>query len=374
MEQTWTKLERERAITRTSFVGIAANVFLAAFKALAGLLSGSITILLDAVNNLSDMLSSVIAILGIKLAKRKPDKSHPFGHGRVEYFSAILVAGIVFAAGAASLVESVKKIFHPEPAQYTAVTLVIVLVAIAVKLLLGRFVSARGKKYNSDALIASGSDASFDAVISASTLVGAAVTLLWGVSIDGWIGVVISVFILKAGIEMLLSPVSQVLGTRSPESITGSIKADIRAFDGVQGVYDLVLHNYGPNYAMGSVHVEVPDTMTALEVYTLTKEIQRAIVTKYSIFLTVGIYAVDTVHPEKVAMQAAIRETVLAFDGILNIHAICIDDSQSVLSFDMVTDFKVSDRDALRTRVADAVTALYPAYRVEISIDLDYSD
>ena len=225
---------REQQITRTSIIGIVANVFLAAFKAAVGLLSNSIAIVLDAVNNLTDALSSVITILGVKLAKRRPDKNHPFGYGRIEYFSAVIIAAIVLAAGATSLIESVKKIIHPETPDYSAVTLIIVAVAVVVKLLLGRYVKAQGEKYNSEALIASGSDASFDAIISASTLVGALINLIFKVNLDGIIGAVISVFILKAGVEMLMNSVSDIMGSRPDSEITRQIRECVESVPGVR--------------------------------------------------------------------------------------------------------------------------------------------
>ena len=223
---------REKQITKTSLIGIIANIFLAGFKALVGLISGSIAIVLDAVNDLADALSSVITIAGIKLAKRKPDNDHPFGHGRVEYFSAILISGIVLAAGIMSLVESVKKIINPEMPNYTAATVIIVAVAVIVKLLLGRYVKAQGVKYNSDALIASGSDASFDAIISASTLLGAAITLIFKITVDGIIGAIISIFIVKAGIELFMEALSSVMGARPDSETTKAIKQTIRDIDG----------------------------------------------------------------------------------------------------------------------------------------------
>lgn len=206
---------REKQISRTSFIGIAANLLLATFKAIVGLMANSIAILLDAVNNLSDALSSVITIVGIKLAHRKPDREHPFGYGRIEYFSAILIAGLVFAAGAASLIESVKKIIAPVVPEYSTVTIVVIVVAIATKLVLGRYVKRQGERFSSDALIASGADALHDAVISASTLLGAAITLIFGLAVDGIIGAVISVFIIKSGIELFMKPMNQILGART---------------------------------------------------------------------------------------------------------------------------------------------------------------
>ena len=168
MNQITDPTARARRITRTSYIGIGANILLAGFKAAVGLLSNSVAIVLDAVNNLTDALSSVLTILGVKLARRPPDEKHPFGYGRIEYFSAIAIAALVLAAGAGSLVESVKKIVHPETPEYGAAALVIVAVAVVAKFLLGRYVSAQGKACNSEALVASGADASFDALISLS--------------------------------------------------------------------------------------------------------------------------------------------------------------------------------------------------------------
>ena len=213
-------MNRSQKIIRTSIIGIVANVLLAAFKAIVGVLANSVAIIMDAVNNLSDALSSVITIVGTKLSERPADREHPFGFGRVEYFSAIIIAVIVLSAGITSLIESVKKIFEPTEPEYTTVTLTVIVVAIVVKLILGLFVKKQGEQLNSDALIASGSDALFDAVITLATLISAGIMLLWQVSLDGILGALISVVIIKAGFEMLASPVNELLGARiSPDQL-----------------------------------------------------------------------------------------------------------------------------------------------------------
>lgn len=368
------KSNREKQITRTSLIGIATNVLLAALKACVGLLANSIAIVLDAVNNLSDALSSVITIVGIKLAHRKPDKKHPFGHGRVEYFSGIIIAGIVFAAGVASFVESVKKIFEPEIPDYDYATIIVIVLAIVIKVVLGRFVKRQGERYCSDALIASGSDASFDAVISASTLLGAIVTLTLNVSVDGIIGLVISAFIIKAGVELLGQPVSQVLGARANSETTRGMKADIRQVVGVLGAYDLVLHNYGPDFAVGSVHVEVDDRLSAREIHLLTKKIQRLIVSKYDVFLSVGIYAVDMRDDDLGAVQRSIKSAVNGFDGVIQAHGIFIDSDTKYVSLDAVVDFKVEDKSLLRRNIVNRILEVCPDYEVDVNFDIDYSD
>ena len=362
---------RERQITRTSLIGIAANLFLAGFKAAAGLIAGSIAIVLDAVNNLTDALSSVITILGVKLAKRRPDAKHPFGYGRIEYFSAVIIAAIVLAAGATSLVESVKKIIEPQTPDYSTVTLIIVAVAVAVKLVLGRYVKAQGVKYNSEALVASGSDASFDAIISASTLVGALITLFFHVTLDGIIGAVISVFILKAGVEMLLDSVSDIMGSRPDSEITLEIKELVRSVPGVRGAYDLILHNYGPDAAIGSIHVEVSDAEDGRTLHRITRTIQNAVLEKFHVFLTVGFYAVDATREDDCEkIDAAAKK----HPGVLGTHGFYFDDEKKCLSFDTVVDFTVRDKAALCDEIRADLAPIFPGYTAAINCDTNYSD
>ncbi len=367
--------EREKQITRVSLIGIGANVLLAAVKAAAGLLAGSVAVVLDAVNNLSDALSSVITVIGVRLARRAPDKKHPFGHGRIEYISAVIIAAILVATGVVSLIESVGKIRAPEPADYTVYTLIVIITAIIVKLLLGRFVKAKGERYASDALIASGKDASFDAILTASTLVGAAVTMLWRVSVDGILGVIISIFIIRSGIELLLHPLDRILGVREDSETTRGIKALIRdSFPEVEGAYDLVLHNYGPSYAIGSVHIEVPDVLTARDIHVLSEKIQHTVFAKYSVFLTIGIYAVDTVDEELAEMRRIVRDTAEAHTSVLGVHGIFIDKTARKVSFDIVVDFSERDRAALSAAIEKDLLALWPGYNVHINLDSDFTD
>ena len=266
-------MNRRAQIVRTSVVGIIANVLLAAFKAVVGIIASSVAIVMDAVNNLSDALSSVITIIGTKLSQRPADRKHPFGYGRVEYFSAIIIAVIVLSAGITSLIESVKKIFNPTEPSYTTATLIVIIVAIVVKLVLGYYVKKKGKQLNSDALIASGSDALFDAIITTATLVSAGIMLIWGFSLDGILGAIISIVIIKAGIEMLASPVNELLGSRVSPELVKEIKHEIMEVEGVRGVYDVILHNYGPEVMIGSLHISVLDTMSAHEIHGLTRRI-----------------------------------------------------------------------------------------------------
>ena len=255
--------DRNKIIIRTSIIGIAANLFLVAFKAVVGLIANSIAVILDAVNNLSDAVSSVITILGTRLAGRKPDADHPYGHGRYEYLSAMVVSAIVIYAGVTAFVESVKKIIYPEMPDYSAVSLIIIGGAVIVKFFLGRYVKSVGKRINSNSLVSSGSDALFDAVLSLSVFVSAVIYISTGLSLEAYVGVLISIFITKSGIEMIRETIDDILGKRIDSSISKAVKQTICEIEGVHGAYDLFIDNYGPDFYIASVHIEVDDTMTA---------------------------------------------------------------------------------------------------------------
>ena len=363
--------EREKAIVKTSAIGIITNVFLAGFKAAVGIAANSIAVILDAVNNLSDALSSVVTIIGAKLGAKQPNKKHPLGYGRIEYLSSMIVAAIVLYAGITSAVESVKKIISPETADYSPVSLIIISVAIVVKLILGQYVKRQGKKYNSSALVASGSDALFDAILSASVLASAIVYLKWGVSLEAYVGVVISVFIIKAGIEMMIETVNDILGQRSDKEETDRIKSLICEEPEVRGAYDLILFNYGPNRNYGSVHVELSDTMGVEEVDKLTRRIETRVYKETGVILTgIGVYSFNTSDGETARMRNTVQETVLAHDWALQLHGFNADTENKTLRFDVVVSFDIDRAEALAILTKE-VQALYPDYSLQIVPDID---
>jgi len=366
--------DRDRLIVRTSIIGIITNVFLAAFKAAIGLLSHSIAVVLDAVNNLSDALSSLITIIGTKLSAKLPDKKHPLGYGRIEYLTALVVAAIVLYAGATSLVESVKKIIHPEMADYSIVSLVIIAVAVVVKLLLGRYVKAQGKKANSAALEASGADASFDAVLSASVLLSAIIFLLFGVSLEAWVGVVISCFIIKSGIEMITETLDDILGRRADAELTGKIRSSVLEEDEVRGVYDIIVNNYGPNKNTCSLHIELPDVMTVDQVDVLTRRIQARVYKATGVIVTgVGVYAYNTRDDEAAAIRNRVMNLVLSHDWALQLHGFHADTAAKTLRFDVVMSFDITPEEGLATLYSEVQSA-FPDYTIHIVPDVDAAD
>ncbi len=367
--------DRGKIIIRTSIIGIVANVFLASFKAVVGLMSNSIAIVLDAVNNLSDAISSVITIIGTKLARKQPDKKHPMGHGRVEYLTATVISIIVLYAGVTSFVESIKKIIEPETPDYSGVTLVIIAVGVVVKILLGRYVKGVGEKVNSNSLIASGSDATFDAVISASTLVAAVIFIYSGISLEAWLGAIISVIIMKAGFEMLRDTVSQILGERVDASFSKAIKMTIAGFPEVRGAYDLVLHSYGPDTYMGSVHIEVLDTMTARELDRLMRDITHKVYEEHKVIMEgISIYSVNTSDDKAQDMLGRCREIVMSNDHVLQMHGFYVDEKRKIINFDVIIEFAAEDRKKIFGEIVDQIRAEFPEYKIELTMDADMTD
>lgn len=365
---------RDKVIIRTSIIGIVTNIFLAGFKAAIGFASNSIAVILDAVNNLSDALSSVITIVGTKLAAKPPDKKHPLGYGRVEYLSALIVAGIVLYAGITSAVESVKKIIEPEAADYSMTSLVIIAVAVVVKIILGKYVKAQGEKVNSGSLVASGSDAMFDAVLSASVLASAIIFLTTGISLEAYVGVIISLFIIKSGIEMITETLDDILGLRADKETARQIKDLLKEESEVQGAYDLILFNYGPDKDYGAVHLELPDTMTVDEVDKLTRRVERKVYDETGIALVgIGVYGYNTGDDEAAKIRDRVREMVMAHEWVLQFHGFHIDVDRKKMRFDAVMSFDINAKEGLETLYKEMQDA-YPEYEVLIVPDVDVSD
>jgi len=363
--------KREKAIVKTSIIGIVTNLFLVGFKAFVGLVSNSIAVILDAVNNLSDALSSVVTIIGAKLGAKQPNKKHPLGYGRIEYLSSMIVAAIVLYAGITSLVESVKKIINPEAADYSTVSLVIISVAIVVKLILGQYVKRQGKKHNSGALVASGSDALFDAVLSASVLASAIVYLIRGISLEAYVGAVISLFIIKAGIEMMIETVNDILGKRGEKEDVDRIKSLICEEEEVRGAYDLIMFNYGPNKNYASVHLELPDTMTVEDADKLTRRVQSKVYLETGVILTgIGVYSFNTTGDEAATIRNTVQETVMAHDWALQLHGFYADTEAKTMRFDVVLSFDIDRSEALGILTKE-VQELYPDYTLHIIPDID---
>ena len=366
---------REKTIIGTSIIGIIVNVLLSAFKAVVGLLSNSIAITLDAVNNLSDALSSVVTIIGTKLAGRMPDKKHPLGHGRIEYISSLLVSAIILYAGFISLTESCKKIISPELPDYSKASLIIISVAIVAKILLGSFVKRQGKKVGSSALVASGADAAFDALLSASVLASAIIYIIWHISLEPFVGILISAFIIKVGIEMVKDTLDDILGKRADSDLSKKVRQLVAEEPEVRGAYDLIIHNYGPDKNYASVHLELPDTMTVDQVDLLTRRIEAKVYKATGVVMTgVGVYSYNTGDDESARIRNQVQEIVMSYDWVLQMHGFYADTEKKTIRFDAVLSFDVrSYADAVKT-ICERLRSMFPGYEIQVVPDIDVSD
>ncbi|WP_296581367.1 cation diffusion facilitator family transporter [Ruminococcus sp.] len=366
--------KREKTIVRTSIIGIIANVFLASFKAIVGLLSNSIAITLDSVNNMSDVASSLITIIGTKLAKKQPDRKHPWGHGRAEYLSSMIIAVIILYAGITSFVESVKKIINPDTPDYSAAAIIIVTVAIIVKILLGTFVKKTGKRVNSDSLVNSGTDALMDSIISASTLAAAIIFIIWHISLEAWLGAVISIIIIKTGIEMLTATISHLLGQRVSVETARKVKECILSFPQVRGVYDLIFHDYGPDKFNCSGHIEVPDTLSAREIDQLQRQIALELYVRHGIILTaLSVYTYNDLDENEKELRCNIYNMAMSVQHVLEAHGFYLDKEQKRIQFDIIISFDAPDRDAVYNEVINKIKTAYPEYEIYCTLDADFS-
>ncbi|MBR3512029.1 MAG: cation transporter [Clostridia bacterium] len=364
---------RQSKIIKTSILGIVVNIILVIFKATIGFIVNSIAIILDAVNNLSDVMSSIITIVGTKLSNKKPDKKHPYGHGRIEYFTSVIIAILVMYAGVTAFRESFDKIIHPEEANYTIASMVIIAVAVVVKFFMGRYVKKVGEQIDSDSLVASGTDATMDSVLSLSTLIAAIISFIWGISLEGYLGLIISVIIIKSSVEILKETIDNLIGIRVDAEITRTIRTKVNSYDEVQGTYDLSLHNYGPNSFVGSCHIQVRDDMTAREIHALTRKIIMDVFVEYGIVLTIGIYAAND-SGEYLEIKNYLINMIKEYKNILQMHGFYVEEKEKRISFDIIIDFDEENPDGLRKKIIKKMKKQYPEYDYVVIIDTDVSD
>lgn len=365
-------MTRQEKIIRTGYYGVGCNICVASGKAMVGFASGSIAIVMDAVNNLTDALSSVLTIVGAKLAGRPADDKHPFGYGRVEYFTAVVIAALVLVAGGTSLKESIEAILEPEEQQYSLVGVCILVATVVVKFMLGVYTRRKGKELSSDSLLSSGTECLYDCVVSVSTLLSVLIVVCFGVSLDSWLAAIISCLIIKAGIEMLMAPINELLGRSNDPHLTAEIKTKVKTVEGVRGVYDVVLHDYGPEQKIGALHVEVDETLHATVLHLITRRIQHLLWTEYGIFVTVGFYAHHQPGTPQAQEEARIRQHVLGLEYVEGLHGFHVDTEARILSFDIVYSFGLKNPISLRNQVIEWLKPDYEGYDIYIGLDRKY--
>jgi len=366
-------MNRNKQIVKYSLFGILLNVFLSLSKAIVGIFALSISIILDAVNNLTDALSSIITIIGVKLANKRPDKKHPYGHGRIEYLTSLIIGVIILITGGASLYESILKIINPVQATYEIYTIIIMVVGIILKVVFGLLLRNKAKTLQSGALKASGTDALGDAILTSSVLISVIISLIWNVSLEGYLGVVISLFIIKTGFSIIKDATSDILGSRSdPEQVT-MLKDIIKSFDNVLGVYDCNIHNYGPLKSVATAHIEVPDDLTAKTIHNLIRRIQIKVYEELGMTLTLGIYASNNTGKAK-EIKDYLIDILQNYTNLIQFHGFYFDESINLVTFDLIFSFDEEDVDTRVKEIKNLLKLKYPDYYFSIIIDTDISE
>lgn len=374
------EITREQTIIRTSILGIIGNIFLVGFKAVIGFIVNSASLISDAINNLTDALSSVITIIGTKLSNKKPTRKHPFGYGRIEYITSTIIAALILFAGGTAIYESINSIVEywssSEPrstATYEVYMLVIIGVAILVKIGIGLLFRYKAKKVDSDALKSSGNDALFDAILSTSTLIGALIGTFTNFYVEGYLGILIGAFIIKSGIEALITSLSSIIGERFDPEFTNNIKKDIKGIEGVSGAYDLIIHSYGPNTNIGSVHIGVKESLTAKEVQDLEREITYLMLTKYNTIITVGIYAENESSKIGKKIKNKLSEILKDYPHVLQMHGFYVDEDKKYCNFDLVISFDDKEIEKHFNEIKEKLQDEFKDYRFFINYDPDFS-
>ncbi len=364
--------QREGVVVTTSALGILVNLLLASVKIVIGLAVSSIAIVSEGANNASDCATSLLTIVGTKLAGKRPTKKHPFGYGRIEYLTSLIISALILVTGFELLKSSVELILHPAELKISVVTLIIIAVSALVKLLLGGYTVRMGKKVDSGTLIAVGKDCQNDSLVSVVTIASALVFIIFRFSIDAYAGIVTSAFVVKAGYDVLKDTISELLGKPADPELAAKLYKEIRSTPGVLNAADMMLHNYGPDSFSGSVNIELDRSRSVGEVYAVIHELQLRIMHEYGVTMVFGIYAVDNDSEAARKMRGEIAEFVRRREHIASYHALYLTPDRKQIYCDLVVDYELKDWEALRRDFTDYIAALYPESELELVIETEY--
>lgn len=363
---------REGVVVVTSVLGILINLILASVKVVIGLAVSSIAIVSEGVNNATDCGSALITIVGTKLSAKHPTEKHPFGYGRIEYLTSLLISVMILVTGFELLKSSVELIFHPEEMSISYVTLAIIAVSALVKLVLGTYTIGQGKKVDSGSLVAVGADCRNDSVVSLVTIVTALTYLIFHISLDAYAGIIMSAVVLKAGLEILKDTLADLLGQSGEKELAQQLYKIIRSEPVVLNAADMMLHNYGPDAYSGSVNVEIDHEKTVGEVYAALHNLQLKIMHEMNIVMVFGIYAVDRDHEGMRELRRQIGAFVREQAHVTSFHALYVDPANEDIYVDLVVDYDLTDWDGLRKEFTEYMAKLYPGRRLELVIETNY--
>lgn len=363
---------REGIIAATSGLGIVVNVMIALLKVVIGAMASSIAIVSEGVNNAADALTSVLTLVGTKLAAKHPDEKHPFGYGRIEYLTSLIIATLILVTGTEMLSSSVKLVFHPEEMSISYISLIIVAVSAVIKFFLGVYTIKMGKKADSGALEAVGIDCRNDSFVSIITIISAVIFLVFHLSIDAYVGIFTSIIIIKAGVEVLRDTISELLGKSGDEELAKKLYKEIRSTKGIVNAADMMLHNYGPDAYSGSVNVEIDQAKTVGEIYQFLHKLQLRIMHEYKVVMVFGIYAVDNDHDEVRELRKRVSQYVSKAEHVKSFHAVYLEPDTNKLYCDLVVDYQLRDWDALKKDFFTYLKGFYPEKEIELTIETEF--
>lgn len=376
-ERTEDASVREAYGILAGIVGIACNLVLCAMKFIIGIISGSIAIQADAVNNLSDVGSSAVMLIGSKMAGKPADREHPYGHARMEYIAALIIAFLILIVGFELGRESVLKIIAPEPVEFSVAMIVVLVLSILVKFWMSRFTSNIGRRIHSSTMSAATSDSISDVISTGAILISSVVGYFKGVNIDGYIGVIVAGFVLYSGITILRDTISPLMGEAPDPKTVAELTDRILAYDGIIGIHDIMVHSYGPGKRIASAHAEVRSDCDLMAIHETIDTAEREIGAQMGILLTLHL---DPIEVDNAALNVAkdeIAGVLASIDPALRFHDFRMvrGENRTNLLFDIVVQpgMKPEAVVALKQRVADEAARLNPAYHCILSVDVDHA-
>lgn len=363
---------REGAISATSILNIVVNLFIALLKIVFGVIASSIAIISEGVNNATDALSSVLTLIGTRLANKKRDAKHPFGYGRIEYLTSLIISIFILVSGFEVLMDSIKRVISPEDLNISYYSLIVVAISAIIKFVLGNFTISKGKKVGSETLQDVGEDCRNDSYVSLVTIATALIFLFTKINIDAYAGIFTSIIILKTGYEILSRTTSELLGEPADHELVSNLYREIRNTDGVINAVDMVLHNYGPDTYSGSCNVEMDHNKTVGEIYDIIHALQIKIAKEYLITMVFGIYAVDKDSNESKKLHEQIANYVKKQEHIKSYHAIYFDKKADSIYCDLVVDYETNDFDNINKEFVKYMNELYPNKNIIVNIDTEF--
>jgi len=358
----------------SSVVGILCNLLLFTVKLLIGLSLNSVAVMADAFNNFSDAGSSIISFVGVRMAGKPADKDHPFGHGRIEYIAALIVAFLVIEVGFTFFKDSLTKIFHPEDLSFQTVSILILILSIGMKLWLGSFNRTLGKKIDSKVILAAAADSIGDVITTSVTILSIFIFHFFHINVDGLIGLLVACIIMWAGVGIAKDTLEPLIGAPADPILCQKIVRMVESYDGIIGSHDLIVHNYGPNRSMASIHAEVPREIDVNISHEIIDKAEREVSKKLGLLLVIHMDPVETQNEKFFVIREEVEKTILSVDKRLSFHDFRLVDGthQINLIFDLVIPPDYVSKETVQKQVEDAVCALDSRYRCMITIDTDF--